>query len=158
MKDFAEPSKRRRGGPLALVPSNIAPQFVDNHSHVMNAPGALQEMHDRNSTNRLNDRREPIDKADASMMIVLPRVSSFIREPIHGHRPLSLCSQPLSQAIEKVNASHSSHMDHTYMKIKSAYIDTGAKFHACSLVVRSQMLDVDKDELVRKHWFWQQEL
>ena len=144
LSEFAEPVAKKRGRP------RIVKKTVGDDERVANNQDAQPSMLQQNirDTISLSVRHGEVMATQPPSLIV-PKVKSFLRPPLHGYRPLSVCSKVLQDAMQ-LRSLPGQKVDNTYSKIKEQFIDSGHGFHSCSLVVRDQIMAVDKDELMKK--------
>ena len=78
-----------------------------------------------------------------------PKVSNYLLPKIAGHRPLSLCSQPLVASWQSATSQPSLRDEH-YLALQQCYVGSRYAFHTRTMVVRAEELGMSRATLESK--------
>eukprot|EP00971_Amphidinium_carterae_P327759 6459272-Amphidinium_carterae.4 len=128
LSEHVEPASKRRGRPRKC--------FASLASHIV-GEGDASECYENSSA-----RHPCVDlgigvhasassaaaKIEVAQMTV-SAMDSYVRQPINGYRPLSVCAAALVAAC---SGASSKRLDAAYAKIQAGYIDSCSEFHVTS--------------------------
>eukprot|EP00971_Amphidinium_carterae_P349602 6491101-Amphidinium_carterae.1 len=146
LSQHADPVGKKRGRPSKCFANLPSPHLGEAHALVFSEKFSASHLSADSCMGVAASASSVARKVQVANLTVSV-VESYVRQPVHGYRPLSVCTAAMVAAS---SCGPSKRLDDAYYKIQSNYIESGSDFHVTSKIAKAKELEVDQAELKKK--------